>query len=54
MNRNYLDKLKKHDSTGYLWKKYNEMTIRERINFRKDMFGIFGYTFPQTNNEEGC
>ncbi len=54
MNRNYLNKLKKHDSTGYLWKKFWELTIRERIQYRKDMFGIFGFTYSQINPEEGC
>jgi hypothetical protein len=53
MNRNQLNKLQRNEY-GYLWLDHFKMTMRQRMLFRKASFEIFGYTFPQTNNEEGC
>ena len=53
MNRNQLNKLQGGEY-GYLWRKHFKMTIRERIGFRIEMKGVFGFDYPQTNPEEGC
>lgn len=53
MNRNQLNKLQRGEY-GYLWHEHFKMTMRERIKFRIEVKELFGFTYPQTNNEEGC